>query len=80
MLTLVLLSLFVVNDVFLASAEPKIVNGIPTTPASYPYIVSIRENGGLHFCGGSFITNPSGNNPIVLTAAHCLADNPNPCK
>ncbi|MFY2560000.1 serine protease [Corallococcus terminator] len=51
-----------------------IVGGIEAWPYSWPWIVSLQSIG-YHFCGGSLLR--VGSQPrtdIVLTAAHCVAD------
>lgn len=54
------------------SSTPRIINGDPTRPHSFPWLVSLREFDNLylydHFCSGSLITRYH-----VLTAAHCLS-------
>ncbi|NWU64164.1 CTR2 protein, partial [Pterocles burchelli] len=44
----------------------RIVNGEPAVPGSWPWQVSLQQNGNFHFCGGSLI-----NENWVVTAAHC---------
>ncbi|CAF1392686.1 unnamed protein product, partial [Didymodactylos carnosus] len=46
--------------------QQRIVGGIEAAPNSWPWIVSLQQNGG-HVCGGTLIDNRH-----VLTAAHCL--------
>lgn len=51
-----------------------IVGGIEAWPYSWPWLVSLQSIG-YHFCGGSLLR--VGSQPrtdIVLTAAHCVAD------
>ena len=47
----------------------RVANGVNALPHSWPWPISLRTNGGKHFCGGSLI-HPE----WVLTAAHCIED------
>ncbi|KAL5278549.1 hypothetical protein ACFFRR_003281 [Megaselia abdita] len=53
----------------------KIVNGFDLNIKDAPYQVSIQTYWEYHFCGGSLIAPD-----IILTAAHCVEDNPLPSK
>ena len=55
---------FVVAAIAPAFAAP-IVGGQPAT-RDYDFMISLRNKGGDHFCGGSLIRRN-----VVLTAAHC---------
>ncbi|KAG7282479.1 hypothetical protein CRUP_000475 [Coryphaenoides rupestris] len=44
----------------------RIVNGEEAVPHSWPWQVSLQDQTGFHFCGGSLI-----NENWVVTAAHC---------
>ncbi|KAM4614257.1 chymotrypsinogen B [Discoglossus pictus] len=44
----------------------RIVNGEEAIPGSWPWQVSLQDNTGFHFCGGSLISAD-----WVVTAAHC---------
>ncbi|KAL5288476.1 betaTry family protein [Megaselia abdita] len=48
--------------------DGRIVGGQPTTIEAHPYQVSLFNNGGSHFCGGSLVSART-----VVTAAHCTA-------
>ncbi|EFN53063.1 hypothetical protein CHLNCDRAFT_11918, partial [Chlorella variabilis] len=46
-----------------------IVGGSAAPVGRYPYMVSLRDASGSHYCGGSLIAPR-----VLLTAAHCVAD------
>jgi secreted trypsin-like serine protease len=49
------------------SSKPLIVGGIQVDPPfRYPFVASVRDQFGSHFCAGSMIASN-----ILLTAAHC---------
>jgi len=45
----------------------KIVNGEETVPGSLPWMVSLEDESGFYYCGGSIISSR-----YILTAAHCV--------
>jgi len=61
------------------ATSSRVVNGEDATPNSWPWQISLRyrnypyHNAYGHYCGGSLIEND-----WVLTAAHCVARNPDP--
>ena len=50
------------------AAPSNIIGGVEAGGDAWPWIVSLADNRGNHFCGGALI-HPE----IVLTAAHCLS-------
>jgi len=46
-----------------------IVNGTASAEGSQPFMASVQDGSGFHFCGGSVIAGG-----WVLTAAHCVPD------
>lgn len=51
-----------------APGNLRIVGGHDAAPGSWPWQVSLNDDGGSYFCSGSLI-----NKDWVLTAAHCVA-------
>ncbi|KAJ8673034.1 hypothetical protein QAD02_004295 [Eretmocerus hayati] len=52
-----------------SSRVRRMVKGTPARIDSQPYIVSLQNQDGTHFCAGTII-----NEQVVLTAAHCILD------
>ncbi|XP_074864873.1 chymotrypsinogen 2-like [Carettochelys insculpta] len=50
----------------ISSSYTRIVNGETVVPGSWPWQVSLQDNTGFHFCGGSLVSED-----WVVTAAHC---------
>uniref|UniRef100_T1GR22 Peptidase S1 domain-containing protein n=1 Tax=Megaselia scalaris TaxID=36166 RepID=T1GR22_MEGSC len=53
--------------------DGRIVGGFNIDITRVPYQVSIQNTWGAHYCGGSLISRY-----FVLTAAHCVDNNPDP--
>lgn len=51
----------------LQAVKPRIVGGHEAVPHSRPWQVSIRDEQGYHYCGGSIISDY-----WIFTAAHCV--------
>lgn len=47
-------------------ADERVVGGIPSAPAAWPWVVAMYRDGNFH-CGGALI-----NDRWVLSAAHCV--------
>ncbi|KAJ8674409.1 hypothetical protein QAD02_005671 [Eretmocerus hayati] len=50
---------------------PRVAGGVPTSRDKYPYIVSLGDHNGIHFCAGTVLSKIA-----ILTAAHCTVDWP----
>lgn len=62
----IIVCLFVIGSTVAQGIAPKVVNGTDANINEFPFMVSLRRNGG-HSCGGTLLTDL-----WVLTAAHCL--------
>ena len=60
----IMTSLLLVQAV--GASNGRIVGGEEATPGEFPWMVSIQNRSGFHFCGGSLIASD-----WVLTASHC---------
>ena len=59
-------SIDVERDLF----ETRIIGGTEAVEDRHPYMVSLQDGYGRHFCGGSLIAKD-----VILTAAHCKVEN-----
>ncbi|KAM3497472.1 hypothetical protein MY10362_009181 [Beauveria mimosiformis] len=50
-----------------ATIDKRIVGGEDANIGDFPFLVSIRSQDGIHFCGGSLLDSTT-----VLTAGHCV--------
>lgn len=58
------------SEGLLPQLDGRIVGGVATTISSFPWQISLQRSGS-HSCGGSVYSEN-----IIVTAAHCLSDNP----
>ena len=55
------------DPTLLSYIDPRIINGLPTSPNRYPYVSSLLQTSQMkHMCGGTLIAPD-----IILTAGHC---------
>ncbi len=65
----------VITDCGRRRSSARIVNGHDATPYSWPWQASLRIGSTFHTCGGSLISPD-----WIVTAAHCVYDNPSPSR
>ncbi|GBG30050.1 Beta-hexosaminidase 1 [Hondaea fermentalgiana] len=60
-----------------AGSTARVVNGVASETADYPFLASlvVTSSSQSSACGGTYIGR-DGDDVMVLTAAHCLADSP----
>ena len=68
-LTFAFLAATAIHAVPSHAAPSSIIGGVDANGDAWPWIVSLADSRGNHFCGGALI-HPE----IVLTAAHCLTN------
>lgn len=54
------------DAIFDKMLKGRIVGGLDAEEGQFPYMASIRNEGGYHLCGGAII-----NNVYIVTACHC---------
>lgn len=64
----VVITLAVAFSAAAATINKRILNGENATVGEFPFMVSVHDRSGEHYCGGTLLDGYH-----VLTAAHCAA-------